>query len=139
MLRSIREWVQNGACQPKTTFQFAYTTLWDRFVREQQAELEALVFEEMKLEPSLFRQLEERVVAALDSPGQDKVISELMKSEKYDIMAQRAHRKRVLRKQNPELSPGCVQMTADDLLRWLFEVRLGGWPESLCEFLKKRA
>jgi hypothetical protein len=139
MLRSIRGWLQDGASKPSTAFQFAYTTLWDLFVREHQAELDALVLEETKLELSLFAKVKQWTATAFDSEtGWDQAVAELRKREEYTVLAERARRKRVLSKRKLELSPEYLHMTTDGLLAWLFEVRLGGWPENLHEFLEER-
>lgn len=115
------------------------TSLWQALIDQEQAKDDTLVLEELKLEPELYREAQQ-IVASLSGSqlAWRHVLEELARRSEYDRLLAQAYRKHALEQQGRLDTALGNRLPPDDLLRWFFEIRLGGWPEDIHVFLRER-
>ncbi len=123
MLAAIRDFVaspERSISAPEPV----HTILWQALLDQERMRDDIAVLEELKLDPRRFDELFDREGAI-----RAEAIRQL---PDYEQILRRAFRKRSLD------GDGCDEPGRDELMRWFFEERLGGWPRDIEGFLRVR-
>jgi hypothetical protein len=110
-------------------FSFEQTVLWRDLLERVEAADNNAVFEELKLQSSLFDK-----VTRDASVSTAAVLDSLRCHGTYQSLLENAGRKSVLALE----ATGRELPERDDLIVWFFEQRLGGWPDNIPDFLRAR-